>query len=450
MVTVNDDGRLRLWNAATGKQRGVVPQLDSSPAVAAAISQDGKTGWLAAPQELRSVDAVTLKPLAQYPLGKLDFTIKLLVASGRPDRVVWAADNKELYVWSRDHAAQGWLPSEKSEAQPRLLTVGPDGKTAAASTENDVLVLWELSSRKEIRRLSESGAVVTAAALSPDGKTVATGHSDGTVRLWQFALGTIEQQLEGQPGPVRSLVFSEDGRSLAAGSWLTVRLWELSTLRERLRLNGLPGEATALAIAPDKESITIGLSSTQALRCSLIPDGIDNAAWSNEQAEIEWKALASLDGVAAYRALVYLARHQDKSLLFLSPRLRPVPPLEPERMQRWQALIRSLDDLNFAVREKAARELEAAPDSVESLLRNSLTARSGNELGFRVKAILEARLTTERQNERRRGIRVCEILERLGSPPARALLREYATGARGAWLTEDARAALGRLDRRAN
>lgn len=447
LVTVNKEGRLRVWDTATGRLRGVFPAMDSAAALAAAISPDGRTGWLATPNDLRSIDAVALKPWDRFKPGRLDPSIRLLVAPGRGDRVAWAADS-ELYVWSRADGVQTWLPSEKFDAPARLLVVGPDGNTGAASSENDVLVVWDLSSRREIRRLSESGAVVTAAAVSPDGKSIASGHADGAVRIWQLDSGIIEHQFDGLPGPVRSLTFAADGKSLAVGSWLTVRLWELSTLQERLRLNGLPGEATSLAIAPDKESIGIGFSSTQALRCSLIPDGIDQAAWSSERAEIEWKALASLDGAAAYRALTYFILHKDKSTPFLSPRQRPVPGLEPDRQRQWLAAIKNLGDPSFEVREKAARELKTAPDSVEALLRESLTGRSPGEVQFRLKTITQSRLTPEKQSERRRGARICEILESLGSPAALAVLREYSEGARGAWLTEDARAAVERLDRR--
>jgi hypothetical protein len=46
-----------------------------------------------------------------------------------------------------------------------------------------------------------------------------------------------------------------------------------------------------------------------------------------------------------------------------------------------------------------------------------------------------------------RDSRAVAVLEQVATPKARRLLRELAGGARGAWLTEEARGALRRFDR---
>jgi hypothetical protein len=47
--------------------------------------------------------------------------------------------------------------------------------------------------------------------------------------------------------------------------------------------------------------------------------------------------------------------------------------------------------------------------------------------------------------ETARGVRAVEVLERVGTPQAREVLRDLAKGAPSAWLTREARAALTRL-----
>ncbi|MHB1426839.1 MAG: hypothetical protein ACYC3I_27090 [Gemmataceae bacterium] len=47
-----------------------------------------------------------------------------------------------------------------------------------------------------------------------------------------------------------------------------------------------------------------------------------------------------------------------------------------------------------------------------------------------------------------RSLRALEVLERIGDKPARALLRRLSEGAGGAWLTEEARMSLRRLQQR--
>jgi hypothetical protein len=50
--------------------------------------------------------------------------------------------------------------------------------------------------------------------------------------------------------------------------------------------------------------------------------------------------------------------------------------------------------------------------------------------------------------EELRALRLAQACEFAGTPSARALLKQWAGGAPGAMLTEDAKAALARLERR--
>jgi hypothetical protein len=58
------------------------------------------------------------------------------------------------------------------------------------------------------------------------------------------------------------------------------------------------------------------------------------------------------------------------------------------------------------------------------------------------------RLDAARSPERLRGLRAVEVLEQVGTDGAKALLEGLAKGAPDAELTQEARAALGRLTRR--
>src|SRR5262249_49058428 len=103
-----------------------------------------------------------------------------------------------------------------------------------------------------------------------------------------------------------------------------------------------------------------------------------------------------------------------------------------------------LDDGRFAVRDRAARELEQALDRAEPVLRRALDSVPSVEVRQRVEQLLR-----KMPAERLRVGRAVGVLERLGNPEARALLANLAGGEPEACVTQEAKAALERLARRA-
>ena len=65
---------------------------------------------------------------------------------------------------------------------------------------------------------------------------------------------------------------------------------------------------------------------------------------------------------------------------------------------------------------------------------------------MRLRKILEKVNTADPPPERLRHLRAVEVLEDIGSPEAREVLRRLARGTPQAWLTRASRDALGRLE----
>jgi HEAT repeat protein len=138
--------------------------------------------------------------------------------------------------------------------------------------------------------------------------------------------------------------------------------------------------------------------------------------------------------------MVELASDPARVVPFLGEHLKPVVAVESNR---FAPLLKKLESDQFEEREEAARELGKLGEAAEPGLRKALAENPPLETRRRLESLL-AKLGGK---ERLRSLRAIELLERLGDHQARGLLRRLAAGAAGAWLTEEARATLERLER---
>ncbi len=156
--------------------------------------------------------------------------------------------------------------------------------------------------------------------------------------------------------------------------------------------------------------------------------------------ELEWSALRGEDAAKAHRAVWALAADPRQALPLLKERLRPVPPADGKRVAR---LIADLDNDDFDVREEATRELTKL-SGAEPALRKAASGASSPEVRQRAQYALQAREEADPSPEWVTTLRALEVLEQLGTPEARQLLRALAGGEPNARLTHEAGAALRR------
>jgi hypothetical protein len=236
-------------------------------------------------------------------------------------------------------------------------------------------------------------------AFSRDGRALAGARSDGPgVLLWDLVSGDALPTLVGHRDEVYGVAFSPNGKSLASVSTDgTGLVWDLTHPGTKARLG-------------------------------------------------TWADLGSKDTVRARRAVWALAATPEKSVPLLRGRLRPVPLSASRRLDR---LIAELDDERFEVRQRATRALEALGVDVEPALRKALAHGPPLEQRKRLERLLEP---LQAQDKRRMSkeflgrLRAVEVLERSGTVDARAVLEKLAAGGRGFRLTEEARAALARVE----
>jgi hypothetical protein len=119
-------------------------------------------------------------------------------------------------------------------------------------------------------------------------------------------------------------------------------------------------------------------------------------------------------------------------------------PLDEKRINQ---LITQLDDNDFQVREKAMGELHALGERLAPILKKALAASPPVETRKRLEELHGKMTSATLQGDRLRLIRTVEVLEHIGTPEARQLLRDLSGWGSETPLTTQARAALERLEK---
>jgi hypothetical protein len=224
----------------------------------------------------------------------------------------------------------------------------------------------------------------------------------GEVRIWEVATGGARRGYEGHAGPVLALAYLSDGRLASGSADQTALVWESWPAPAAERLS-----VTALA----------GL----------------------------WDDLAGADATRAARAVRRLQGDPERAVAALGERLRPAG-ADARQLAR---LVADLGSEDFATREKAQAALEALGGAaLRPLERTAADDKADVETRRRTAVVVSRLIRQQDTADGWRERRAVEALERIGSAEARALLKRLAGGADGALLTETARAALRRLERR--
>lgn len=438
-------GTLQRWEARTGKERvGFGGLRDGVYAVA--CSPDGRTlavGTGSHDGTIWLLDSATGKHLG-----------KLVIPKGYVTSVAFSADGKtlaskyqgETRLWN---LATRQLLRTLQGGQLELTdaALSPDGRTIASGDQDQGMIrVRDVATGNDLLKLEAHRPGVHAVAFSPDGKTLASGGLDQTVRLWDLATGKQLWQAEGHQSWVRFVAFSGDGKTVASGGGdKSVRLWETATGKERARFDGHRHAVDCGAFAPDHRLLATGSADTTVLVWDLSGQRVAGTSGrlASDELSALWADLAGDDARAAYQAIWRLAGDPERSVPFLKQRVRSIPLADAKRSA---ALIADLDSKQFAIRDRAAKQLKALAESAEPFLRQALTASSSAEAARRLERLLAS--LQELTPDRLRVLRALEALERMTSGEAKQVLEDLAKGIPEARQTREAKAAVERLAKR--
>ncbi|NWF70481.1 MAG: protein kinase [Chloroflexi bacterium] len=136
------------------------------------------------------------------------------------------------------------------EARITSVVFSPDGSLALSGSRSSEIILWDVATGQEIRRLLGHSDWVWDVVFSPDGTRALSAAADGTLILWDVASGAQVRQFVGHNGTVRCVAFSPDGtRALSGSEDRTLILWDVASGAALQTLSGHTDTVNALAFS---------------------------------------------------------------------------------------------------------------------------------------------------------------------------------------------------------
>jgi hypothetical protein len=387
------------------------------------------------------------------------------------------------------------------------LAFSPGGDLLAEGGDRDIAI-FDLGKKTVRRRIKGHEAGTTALAFSQDGKTLLSAgqiilrdihftlHTGESLRHWDIATG---KEIGNPPGDEGQLEFSSSGLILSSGhvhrttrdaNKVTSRTEdfvsvadpsskrELFRLKERGRnavftLDGRlvvtvgGGMVRFVETATGQEALTVPIPEYWSPCFALSPGGkllatsrddgsillwdlswdrlrVPESAPAFTDATVEqfWKDLTG-DAAGAYRLIWQLSKSPESAVQFLKSRLQPTP-VQELPIKKW---LEELGSGQFKVREGASAELRKNGRAAEPALRAALKEKLPLEVQRRIEMLLGELEARPLSIEELRQVRAIAILEWIGTPEARQLLKTLAAGWSESAQTKEAATALRRLSR---
>jgi WD40 repeat protein len=142
-----------------------------------------------------------------------------------------------------------------------------DGKRAVSSGNGPVAILWDVESGQEIRRFEDlfvdvnsGGESFWDVAISPDGHTILAPYSKGPIIKWDADTGEVIKQFEGHNGiGSPGITFNKDGTKAVTGSFDTQAiLWDVQTGEAIRRFTNHAGSLGQVQFSPDEKLLLGG------------------------------------------------------------------------------------------------------------------------------------------------------------------------------------------------
>ncbi|MBL8798006.1 MAG: serine/threonine protein kinase [Planctomycetia bacterium] len=308
VLSSNNDGTVRLWDAATGSEVRRLTGHDKR-VVVAAFSPDGRRALTGSEDGLiKTWDALTGQPLATFDGHRATLTCWAFLPGS--DYVVTGNEDCTLRLWRVDTGKEPH-PLRGHTRLAQSVAFSPDGRRVLSGGADNFVYLWELRGGRDIQqdlhRFPTQNGGVPFVAFLKDERRLLTVDGNGVTRQWEHESGQIKLAFEWplparpnvwMPSPDSSrllgggppsiclvdlgngmvaggytghfdrtfcLAYGADGRRFLSGSEdLTVRLWDVEKSQEIGRCTGHTQPVRAVAFSPNGQLLSASQDNTIA------------------------------------------------------------------------------------------------------------------------------------------------------------------------------------------
>lgn len=261
-------------------------------------ASDGVTRlWQRVPEGQSAPDALGGYRLAGE-LPPVDGPVSVYGSAFHPEGQVLAVGtaNGEVVLWDLASLEQPRRVAVLDVGQVAVysLAFSGDGMQLAAGTSEPAVRRWSVPpgatvAPSELPRITEEfGGNVQAVDFHPTSALLATGSSDGALRIWR-APGDGPATLVGQASVgeptnfVHAVAFSPDGTLLASGEKdRAVRIWDVrdpaAPVQQGESLGGFGSWVNTVGFSPDGRTLAAG-SSDNTVRLFAVADGQPQGTW---------------------------------------------------------------------------------------------------------------------------------------------------------------------------
>jgi WD40 repeat protein len=241
VVVAADRDIFRRWDIGSGKE---LPVINASGLATLQFSPDGQILAIAEGSFLRLHEAISGREVRRLPLEvkPSDFQSRLsrtLFSPGLGNPFAFTPDGKTVAIAARRtirrfEVATGKEIGPAPNSQTILSVAAAKQAKWVASCALDLVQVWDADTQKVIfegkpwTAKNKEDISLTGVGLSPDGRRLAVGGSDGAVVLFDVITAKQLRKLHFHAAPVTSLVFGHDGATLISSDYNThVAVWDV-------------------------------------------------------------------------------------------------------------------------------------------------------------------------------------------------------------------------------
>jgi hypothetical protein len=185
VLTGSNDGKVIVWDAASGESLLTLGRRGDRWIHAAAFSPDGLT----------------------IAIGSSDNRITLWDTRGGHELITLAGHTNAI----------------------ESLAYFPEGTRIVTASYDKTARVWDTKAGRELLTFRGHQGPVTCVAVSPDGRRVVTGSTDRSARVWDAGTGQERLLLQGHKDALDGIAFSPEGRRVATTSLdRTIKVWDVT------------------------------------------------------------------------------------------------------------------------------------------------------------------------------------------------------------------------------